>query len=123
MPRKPRGFVLDRWRAAVDTYKLKDADQSLVGDYKNAKRFADFMRTAVQEATDAGHSSRINPLITISGIHWPLCQFEQLLAEADDESELAGYVEVTADVDVSHLWAMSYLNVKVRTITVIILAR
>ena len=106
----------------MDTYKLNDADQSLVGGYNNAQRFADFMRTAVQEATDAKHSSRINPLITISGIHSPLCQFEKLLAEADDESELAGYVDVTADVDVTHLWAMSYLNVKVRATIVTLLA-
>jgi hypothetical protein len=123
LPKNPRKFVIDRWRAAVDSYKLTDRDQSDVGNVKNAQHFQDFMRKAVQEAKDAKQWSRYNPLITISNIHGPLCYFEELIAYADDESESAEYVDIIEDVDVSHLWAMSYLNVKVRTIIVISLAR
>jgi hypothetical protein len=104
----------------VDTYKLTEADQSPV---TNAQDFEDFMRKAVQDATDAKQSSRINPLITISNIHGPLCQFENCIADAHDESESAEYVDIGKAVDVSHLWAMVYLNVQVRTIIVISLAR
>jgi hypothetical protein len=121
--RNPRKFVVDRWRAAVETYKLPDADQSLVEKVTNAQDFQNFMRGAIQEARFTKQLSRINPLITISGIQVPLWSFEKLIANVDDESESAEYVDVTDDVEVSHLWAMSYLNVKVRMLLVILLVR
>ena len=114
MPRNPREFVADRWRAAVDTYKLPNADKSLIENVKDAQAFQNFMRGAVQDARSAKQYSRINPLITISNIHGPLWQFEKLIADVDEESESAEYVDVREEVDVSHLWAMSCLSVKVR---------
>lgn len=100
----------------MDNYKLPDTDQNLVEKVTNAQSFQNYMRTAVKEARSAKQSSHINLLITISGLQGSLWQFEKLIADVDDESESAEYVDVTEDVDVSPLWAMVYLNVKASTI-------
>jgi hypothetical protein len=121
--RNPRKFVVDRWHAAVHTYKLPDADQSLIENVRDGQDFQNFMRRAIQEATNARQSSRIDPLITLSRIHIPLWSLGKLIASFDFESDSAEYVDVTEDVDVSQLWAMSYLIVKVRTLLVTLLFR
>ena len=74
------------------------------------------MCNAVQEARIAGRSSRINPLVTISAIHRLPWQFEMLIADINDESESAKDVDISEDVEVRRLWAISYLKVKVRTL-------
>ena len=84
-------------------YKLEKADQSLVGDVTNHDAFADYLKDTTNCTTNA---FQLTSLQSITQIHRPLWQFESLIKEYVEQRDLF--------VDTSSMWAMAYLNVKVR---------
>jgi hypothetical protein len=101
--RDTRGFTADRWATAKRLYKLEKADQTLVGNVTNHDAFFDYLKHTTTNTTNA---FQLTSLQSITQIHRPLWQFEGLIKEYVEQRDLF--------VDTSSLWAMVYLNVKVR---------
>jgi hypothetical protein len=98
-----RGFTATRWSTATKLFSLSKADQGLVGEIKTHKAFDNYLKDAAGSAATA---SQLTAIQSIMQIHRPLWKFEDLI-ERSVEGE---------DVDTSSIWAMTYLNVKVRNV-------
>jgi hypothetical protein len=103
MFRDTRGFTATRWSTATKLFSLSKADQGLVGEIKTHKAFDNYLKDAAGSAATA---SQLTAIQSIMQIHRPLWKFEDLI-ERSVEGE---------DVDTSSIWAMTYLNVKVRNV-------
>jgi hypothetical protein len=84
-------------------YSLPKADKDLVRDVTGHKAFDDYLKEQI--ANSAGASQRA-ALQSISQLHRPLWNFENMIKEYVEQDD--------KHVDTSSLWAMAYLNVKVR---------
>ena len=103
MFRDTREFTATRWLTATKLFSLSKADQGLVGDIKTHKAFDNYLKDA---ATNSANASQLAAIQSIVQIHRPLWKFEDLI-DRSVEGE---------DVDTSGIWAMTYLNVKVRNV-------
>ena len=97
------GFTARRWATADELFSLPKADQELIGDVVTHKAFDDYVWNEISNASNA---SLRTALQSIAQLHKPLWLFENRIKESVDQHQ--------EDVDTSSLWAMAYLNVKVR---------
>jgi hypothetical protein len=96
-------FTARRWSTFDEVYSLPKADKELFGNITSHKAFDDYLK---DEATKSDDAYQRSALQSISQLHRPLWHFENLIKE---------YVEQdNVHVDTSSLWAMAFLNVKVR---------
>ena len=82
---------------------MPKADQDLIGDVVTHKAFDDYV---LNEISNASNASLRTALQSIAQLHRPLWLFENRIKESVEQDQ--------EDVDTSSLWAMAYLNVKVR---------
>jgi hypothetical protein len=100
-----RGFTADRWSTANDLVHLSKADRSLAGHVTTHRAFDLYMKEATSNTTNA---SQLAALQSITQIYRALLSFEYLIKGSVDSDR----------VDTSSLWAMTYLNVRVRLLAV-----
>jgi hypothetical protein len=110
-PRNPRTFIISRWNAAVDSYQLSSTDLDLVDNVTDEKAFDLYVRKTIKEARSSGNNSTVTALTSIELLYRPLWYFaEEVLQDVEP-----GVRDVAEEVDVSPLWSMAYLNIKVTT--------
>src|SRR5437763_366579 len=96
-----RGFTADRWKAANDLYRLSKADQLLAGHVTTHRAFDLYMKEATSASTNASQHASLQ---SMHQIYRALLNFEYMIKDLVDDNR----------VTTSNLWAMTYLNVKVR---------
>jgi hypothetical protein len=98
-----REFTAERWATASGLYKVGRADQCLVGNVTNHDAFADYLKDTTASTTNLFQRAALQSVMLM---HRTLLQFEGLIKELLEHRHLF--------VDTSNLWAMTYLNIKVR---------
>jgi hypothetical protein len=106
--RNPRTFVVDRWKAAVDSYRLSSADLDLVDNVTDERAFDRYVRKTLRDAQVSGPTSTVTAFTSILQLYRPLWYFAEMIQDIEP-----GVRDVAEEVDVSPLWSMAYLNIKV----------
>lgn len=106
MTRNPRPFVIERWTTASESYKLSDIEEDLAEQVTDEKAWDEYVRTKARDSRGGMRSA----LSQILQFYRPMWQFATMIQEVE-----MGVEDVAEDVDVSPIWSMAFLNVKVIT--------
>jgi hypothetical protein len=90
---------------------LSSSDLDLVGNVTDETAFDQYIRKTLKDARASGQNSIVTAITSIELLYRPLWYFaEEVLQDVEP-----GVRDVAEEVDVSPLWSMAYLNIKVTT--------
>lgn len=110
--------MVENWENAVKSHKLSNSEQQLSEGYVSSRTFQEYISKEQHEARRHGVPWKINLLSNAVQLARQLALFESMLddliiTKADENDDEFTEVKV---VDVSPLWQLAYLNVKVRLV-------
>jgi len=96
-----QAFAAERWATANQLYSLSKPDRALIDNVTTPRAFDAYIRETASNASSVPEQFSLQ---SISQIYRSLWLFESLVKEAVEPEH----------IDTSSMWAMVYLNVKVR---------